>query len=389
MQARTIKAWCWVHKWTSLICTVFLLLLCVTGLPLIFYHEIEEALGNSVEAPEMPAHTAKASLDDIVAAGQKQMPDRHVQFMFWDEDHPNLVYLSMALAPDADSKDNEVLVMDERTGQVLDQPNFRDTVMFFIYRLHVDIFAGLPGKLFLGVMGLLFSVAIISGIVIYAPFMRRLDFGTVRRNRSRRVKWLDLHNLLGVVTLTWALVVGFTGVINTWADLVIKAWQVDQLAEMVAPYAGKPPLEKLGSVQKAVETARTAAPDMTPSFVAYPQSAYSSTHHYAVFMHGDTPFTSRLLKPALVDAETGELTDMRDMPWYATALLVSQPLHFGDYGGMALKILWAILDVITIIVLASGLYLWLARRNVSLDARLRTLQQEQASVLAAPPQAAE
>ena len=42
---------------------------------------------------------------------------------------------------------------------------------------------------------------------------------------------------------------------------------------------------------------------------------------------------------------------------------MSQPLHFGDYGGMPMKILWAVLDVLTIIVLVSGLYLWIVRRK--------------------------
>ncbi|MGH1561069.1 hypothetical protein ACRAWD_31825 [Caulobacter segnis] len=28
---------------------------------------------------------------------------------------------------------------------------------------------------------------------------------------------------------------------------------------------------------------------------------------------------------------------MRRMPWYAQALLLSQPLHFGDYGGAAVE----------------------------------------------------
>jgi uncharacterized iron-regulated membrane protein len=46
-----------------------------------------------------------------------------------------------------------------------------------------------------------------------------------------------------------------------------------------------------------------------------------------------------------------------------TALFVSQPLHFGDYGGMPMKIIWALLDVLTIIVLASGLYLWVKKRK--------------------------
>jgi uncharacterized iron-regulated membrane protein len=39
---------------------------------------------------------------------------------------------------------------------------------------------------------------------------------------------------------------------------------------------------------------------------------------------------------------------------------MSQPLHFGDYGGLPLKALWALFDIITIAVLCSGLYCGLA-----------------------------
>jgi len=42
-------------------------------------------------------------------------------------------------------------------------------------------------------------------------------------------------------------------------------------------------------------------------------------------------------------------------------------LHFGDYGGLPLKIIWALLDLVTITVLGSGLYLWL-RREVGFGA---------------------
>jgi uncharacterized iron-regulated membrane protein len=51
------------------------------------------------------------------------------------------------------------------------------------------------------------------------------------------------------------------------------------------------------------------------------------------------------------------------MPWYLRALQTSRPLHFGDYGGLPLKILWALLDVMAIVVLYSGIYLWLAKRK--------------------------
>jgi uncharacterized iron-regulated membrane protein len=78
-------------------------------------------------------------------------------------------------------------------------------------------------------------------------------------------------------------------------------------------------------------------------------------------MRGDEAFSSRLYKPVLIDAGTGAITDRRALPWYLTALLLSQPLHFGDYGGQAMKLLWALLDLATIIILGSGLYLWLKR----------------------------
>jgi uncharacterized iron-regulated membrane protein len=102
---------------------------------------------------------------------------------------------------------------------------------------------------------------------------------------------------------------------------------------------------------------------MTLGFVAFPGTPFTSSRHFAVFMRGDTPLTSRLLKPVLLDGETAEVADARELPFYLKVLLVSQPLHFGDYGGMPLKMIWAVLDMLTIVVLGSGLYLWLVRRN--------------------------
>lgn len=365
MQAKTIRRWSWIHKWSSLVCTAFLLLLCVTGLPLIFHEEIDELLHESVPAAQVPAGTPAADLDRVIAGGMAHAPSEFLQFLIWDRDDPNVIFLSIAKAPDAPSENNHFLRVDAHTAQFLDAPDVFGHLTYYLFKLHVDMFAGLPGKLFLGFMGLLFVVAIVSGVVVYAPAMRKLDFGTVRNKRSRLVRWLDLHNLLGAVTIVWAVVVGFTGVINTWADLVLKMWQYGQLTEMVGPFKGATIPQQMVSVQKAVDTASAKLPYMTPSFIAYPGTAFTSTTHYAIFMRGNTPLTSRLLQPVLINARDGSFTDTRTMPWYVQTLLLSQPLHFGDYGGMPLKIIWALLDVLTIIVLGSGLYLWLARRSPS------------------------
>src|SRR3546814_9287943 len=81
-------------------------------------------------------------------------------------------------------------------------------------------------------MGVLFTIAIISGVVLYRPFMTKLPFGMVRRDRSRRLKWLDLHNLLGIGTAGWLLVVGLTGVINTLDEPLYASRSEEHTSEL-------------------------------------------------------------------------------------------------------------------------------------------------------------
>jgi uncharacterized iron-regulated membrane protein len=373
MRPATLRAWLAVHKWTSLVCTAFMLLLCLTGLPLIFYEEILALDGSAVRAPDLPPDTPEAALDAVVAAGQARHPDRVVQFLSRDAHEPYW-FVSLGERADSDPELNRFVAVDARTAQVLAEPRFDEGVMHFLFHLHVDLFAGLPGKLFLGTMGVLLVASLVSGAVVYGPFMRKLGFGTVRRERGARVRWLDLHNLLGIVTLVWVLVVGGTGVINTWADLLFRAWQANELTAMVAPYRDLPPPATRGSVQRAVQAARAAEPGMEVSFVAFPGTPFSGAHHHGVFMRGTAALSSRLLKPVLVEVDSAQVTAARPLPWYLTALLVSQPLHFGDYGGLPLKVLWALLDGVTIVVLGSGLYLWLARRGWRVDARIADLR---------------
>ncbi|WP_348683588.1 PepSY-associated TM helix domain-containing protein [Acidovorax soli] len=358
-----IRRWSWVHQWSSLVCTVFMLLLCLTGLPLVFHHEIGHLLDTEVETPAMPANTPRASLDQVLAAAQALHPQRVVQFASQPEDGDALWFVTLTPTP-APTDDFKSIAVDARTGAVLSERPVGEGFMHVMFRLHVDLFAGLAGKLFLGLMGLLLLVAIVTGVVLYAPFMRKLRFGEVRQHRSTRVKWLDLHNLLGIVTLTWALVVGATGMVNTWADLVIQYWQHDQLSALLKPYEGQPivPAIERGPLQHSLEAAQAKAPGTRLSFIAFPGTSFSSPHHNTFFLRGNTPLTSRLLQPVLVDARTAQVTAAPQLPWYVTALLVSQPLHFGDYGGMPMKIIWALLDIATIAVLGSGLYLWVRRK---------------------------
>ncbi|MNF52159.1 PepSY-associated TM helix [compost metagenome] len=365
MKSKTIRRWSFIHTWTSLICTAFLLMLALTGLPLIFHHEIDHLLGDAPELKQMPADTPHLDLQQLVRAAEAHRPGEVMQYFGWDEEDPNGVVAIMARTAGTEPNSSHTFMLDARTGEAMEMPSANGGLMMVMLRLHVDMFAGLPGKLLLAFMGILFVMAIVSGTVLYLPFMRRLEFGTVRHNKSTRLRWLDLHNLIGVVTLTWALVVGVTGVISACADLIIAAWRNDSLGAMIEPYRGAPPLTQLAPASRLIDIAKEAAPDMQPDFIAFPGTRFSSEHHYAVFLKGSTHLTSHLLTPVLIDASTLQVTAIGERPWYMDAMGMSSPLHFGDYGGMPMKILWAVLDLLTIIVLISGLYLWLVRRKAA------------------------
>ncbi len=277
MKHRAIQRWLWVHKWSSLVCTLFLLMACVTGLPLIFKDEIADLLDTDPPYAELPANTPAASLDALISRSRAMYPSEIITSIFIDDDEPK-VLVSMAPSWErlkADRKSGHWIKFDSRTSDVLKQSNQtaapRYTFLGVMLQMHRELFANLPGELFMGLMGLVFVVAIVSGIAVYGPFMRKLEFATIRTQRSERVKWLDLHNLLGIVTAVWTLVVGMTGVINELSTPLVGLWLLTDVK--LEPFKGKPvpEAEDLASLQQAVDLARGTLPGMIVTRITFPR----------------------------------------------------------------------------------------------------------------------
>jgi len=356
MTARAFGLWYKVHKWTSLICTVFLLLLCLTGLPLVFHDELT--------APPVDLSRAAdrkfASLDRIVAAGRQTSPREVVTFVSKPIEDNGTVSVYLAPSVSAPPKETHPVLLNEYTAEVL-PPRAPTRFLEFVLDLHTDLCAGPTGSLILFLMAILFLASLVSGVVVYGPFTRHWRFGDIRSPTQRRARWLDLHNLLGMVTLGWVFVVGFTGSINALSPFIAGLWQSTELRAMAAPFEHQPAPTKLGSPQAALDSALREQPGNSLVTLAFPGTPFATPRHYGVYLHGSRPLTSRILKPFLIDSETGILAAHREMPWYVKTLFLSEPLHFGDYGGFPLKLLWAAFDVVAIVVLVSGLSLWRLR----------------------------
>ncbi len=284
-QRHHLRAWDEVHRWSSLICTLFLLLLCLTGLLLIFKPEIDRLTQERVTADAVPIDTPLIALDRVIETARLRHPHKVPLFASQERRDPQIWYVTMATSPRA--ADLVQVAVDARTSRLVGEPRIGDDgFMGIVESLHVDLFVGLKGKLFLGFMGLLCIISLVSGVALYAPFLRGRQFGAVRRDRGTRPRWLDIHNLIGIVTLTWAGVVGFTGVINTGSDLLLDTWRGQTLAHMGNHAAETKDIGTRASatLESVITAARDRLPDDTVAFIAFPGSSFTNGWNYGVYM---------------------------------------------------------------------------------------------------------
>ncbi|CAA2109100.1 hypothetical protein VVAX_05371 [Variovorax paradoxus] len=141
----------------------------LTGLPLIFSHELEDAA--AVPLPVVPAALdgRRASIDTIVESARRRYPAEVVRFVFIDDDEPRAkVVMAPADSPDR-SRDHRVEFDMRSAAVVADAPApgpRTGTAMAWISRLHTELAAGPAGEWVLAVVGAVFALSVISGVAI-------------------------------------------------------------------------------------------------------------------------------------------------------------------------------------------------------------------------------
>lgn len=367
-QRRWYRAALWLHRWTGLLATPFFLLLCISGSVLIFHEEIDEAFAAMPTAPRAGQGRA---LPLQALADRAMPPEHHAVYVDLAKRNEGIVTFGVAPAGTGRSADTLPVQVNAWTGTAAPMRDPRETVTGFLLELHAEWFAGLPGRLFGGLVALLTLVALVTGVVVHAPHVRRLALGAIRRERGARVVQLDWHNFLGIITLGWALVVTATGVLLAMASLLLVLWQATELKAMTAVSPGTPALARAVPIDAAIAAAAVARPDRRATFAFFPGAEYAGPHHYTVILYGREPYNQRLFDIAAVNAATGKVDAIRPLPLYLSAVALSEPLHFGDYGGLLLKLFWLANAWGVLWITGNGAWLWWAkRRRVRRDMQL-------------------
>lgn len=353
----------WVHRWASLVATLPFLLLCVTGTVLIFREEIDGLLG---VVPH--ASAGEERIEDCMATLERTFPDERVLGVGLDPvNHPG-VMLGIVAAPEATSFDGARLTYYELdTGRLLGDADPARTFTGVLLELHAEWFLGPVGRLLGALIGLLVIASLLTGLVIYAPYMRRVVYGVIRVGRGARLTQLDLHNFMGSVVLGWAVVVSVSGFLLGFSAVALGVWQVTDLAELRAEYADATPVDPRHppvSVAQVVDIVGAHARDgWGVRSILYPGTDFTTPRHYAVLMGGSDGLDARMIDAVMIDAHTGEVVRSVALPGYLQAMFVAEPLHFGDYGGLPLKLLWSACNLLTLFITANGAWLFFDRRR--------------------------
>ncbi|MCE4553530.1 PepSY-associated TM helix domain-containing protein [Roseateles cellulosilyticus] len=245
----------------------------------------------------------------------------------------------------------------------------------FIYRLHYT--AGLPrpwGTYVLGVVCLLYGLALVSGVVIYMPMLAR-DLFALRWGRNIKRLWQDAHNAVGLLSLPFHVVFAWSGAVLTIGTLLLAPFQFfvfdGKLLDLVGPQAGfsRPVAQTdekapLLSLARLVAAAQAAAPGLEVERLHIRKAGSAQAH-----VETDGHLQQRHLSDSArieLNGATGELLHAQTPSNYSsgTALLRGlQTLHFGDYGGLVLRWVYCLLSLGGAFLFYSGNLLWVESRR--------------------------
>jgi uncharacterized iron-regulated membrane protein len=265
-----------------------------------------------------------------------------------------------------DARGEQVLLA---TGE-LSRP--RSRVAEALYQLHILYHEAFPlGFHLAGVISALLLLALVTGVAIQLKLLVGQLFRFRPAAPPRHVAG-DLHKVLGVWGLPFQLMIAFTGAVMCTVALVgqnVGAAAFDgtgerALTELYADYSSAPPAGVAAAVlpvSALVARAEAEVPGMAAWWIRL--SAYRDANAQAmVFGEVAGQIDPRVLvRLRATDGALIDVQDLRDTAGQATMRALSG-LHFATFGGLALKLVYALLTLGGVITILSGTWIWLARR---------------------------
>jgi uncharacterized iron-regulated membrane protein len=364
-----------VHKWASILLLLWVLMECVTGSILVFRPEIERFANRSDLQVTEGEHIGPGAAADAALADREGSVFDNVSLP--DGDEAGGMYVVGLY--DAEGLYHRALV-DPGSGEVTNDdfkvPWFVQELADLHFELNSSSVFGLTGIEAQAWLGVAFLVIMLSGFYVwYWPRMRAWsNLFKIRRNRGRYRWHLDLHNVVGLVTLVPLLIITITGIAFGYPSQVAKVYDVVTLGsydtEVVEEAAVSEPN---GDEPIGLDRALVIAEDIGVVDVQFlggtggsPVGVYDVGGYIdssAIGMLGGERFVD-----IHIDQYTGEILEVHDPADDSGVQRAmdewSADLHFGTFGGIGIQLLWFLVGLGPAVLVITGVVMWINRHNV-------------------------
>jgi uncharacterized iron-regulated membrane protein len=393
---RPIKsATVWTHRWTALVLGLVLLVVCTSGVPLLWREEIVRA-----QHPEAyrAAGPAAMSFDEVAAIVAR-----------YDSDfQPQSMYRTHGVVVADDFESGRRVSVDPGNGRVvadfnpLTEGGFVSTTMGLMYNLHLCLlsceeypgyqawlaaqvpgsaWAGFEGEkltwggLLLGLMGLLLLFLALSGVWLWWPGFKHWVRGVrVRWAKGRYARDYDLHQVAGMIALPLLLVWAVTGMGYEFG-FVDKAWYQavpgEPRPEVILESAESDEPD-IGVAAAVAAAQRVVGTDDEPMSVDLPHADEPTSTYGVWFSDGFDPWMhsdyagDHLVSVDRHDAAKAQVT--YGGPTMPMAQELWEDYNFPAHSGLIVngwwRIIWGVLGLVPLLLAVTGLSTWLWTRGV-------------------------
>lgn len=340
-----------IHSLLGLISGLFILIFCFTGALLVFEEEI-----NSFENPQLhrtSSFSNQLSWQQIYEEIRKQSPDLYLYSYREVPEHPGQSLEMRIYNPKEDRYG--LLYANVYTGRVLGVTY--NSYFDMLLTLHYTFYLKKSGELLAAIFALCFLGSIITGVYVYRKhFWKALFFQIKISWKNWRKASSGLHRVIGVWALLFNFVLAFSGFYMMLYAFDLKA-QFGGESSVKPVY---PPTVKTNLDTLIAKTEREIGGKFNyldfPREESQPVTIYTSGKSFWLF--GD--FTSYVK----YDRLTGEIIKVfrsGDLSLWEMFEYSLYTLHFGQYGGLSIKILYSFFGLASSILAISGYLLYYRR----------------------------
>ncbi|SEJ02196.1 PepSY domain-containing protein [Achromobacter sp. NFACC18-2] len=387
MRADYIRIYKSVHTWTGILTGMALFIAFYAGALTVFKEPIARwasphaaaGLAPLESAPDLIARTLAARPDVAQGFTIHLQDDENVPArMGWEvrdpqaEDHDESAVRHYLARLDADG----AVRIEEAHPSGLG--NFID-VLHRVVGLPVD---SDPNRWFMGVVASLYAIALVSGVIVLLPSLVK-DFFALRVGRNLKRMWLDAHNVVGIISLPFHLVMALSSVVFAFHDgiydiqdrLMYEGKLASVFQRSGGPAADTAPRDPSAMLPPAelLARARSLSPSFEPIALQYAQ--VTSPRAVVRIWGKDPAAVSPRARGGFVaiDPYGGKVLNTDYLPGGQDAanLWISSffALHMASFGGAAVQWLYFLLGLAGAWLFYSGNLLWIETRRKRADRR--------------------